>query len=279
MVTPVQYDYPPAIYESVGQNVDGGGKSGAVSVLTAQRNDPGDPWEAVNRALYGTSEVLDRVAIRPAAMAYRRILPRPIRNGIHHVLVNLDEPRLAVDHLLQGRLRRAGQATLRFSANSTIGLLGVFDVADRLGLKRTDTDFGITLGRLHVGAGPYLYIPVLGPSSVRDAVGTGIDFALDPLNWFPYSGSTVVTNSAAILQGVDARARIDRDLVDLKRSSVDPYATIRSVYTQMRGSEVRGGALDVKALPDFPEEEISASPPSSVNTSTPEDQSTTSPPR
>ena len=248
-----QFDCPPAICELVDETGAGGGAADAVS--PGPHADPEDPWEDFNRSLYDVNAVLDRAAVRPAAMTYRRVLPRPVRAGVRHALTNLDEPRLAIDHLLQGKLARAGGAAVRFAANSTLGVFGVFDVAGRAGLKRVDTDFGITLGRAHFGAGPYLYVPILGPSSVRDIVGTGVDFALDPLNWIQFRGAGTATTVTTVLQGLDTRAEIERDLADMKRSAVDPYATIRSVYTQLRASEVRGGALDVKDLPDFPDEE------------------------
>ena len=259
---------PPAICERVDQG--GAGGDGAREVAPSQRtSDSGDPWEGFNRGLYGANEVLDRFAVRPAAMTYKRVLPRPVRTGVRHVLSNLDEPRLAIDHLLQGKPKRAGGAAVRFAANSTLGVFGLFDVADRAGLKRVDTDFGITLGRAHFGPGPYLYVPLLGPSSVRDVVGTGVDFALDPLNWIQYRGSGTTTTATTILQGLDARAGIERDMADMKRSSVDPYATIRSIYLQLRASEVRGGAVDVKDLPDFPDEEAAPEPTPEAGSSTP----------
>ena len=264
-----QFDCPPAICEFVDRDGAGGGAMEPMAPEPPDARDSADPWEGLNRNLYGASEVIDRAAIRPAAMTYRRVLPRPVRTGVHNVLSNLDEPRLAIDHLLQGKLVRAGGSTLRFATNSTLGVLGIFEVAGGLGLKRKDTDFGITLGRMHFGAGPYIYVPVLGPSSVRDIVGTGVDFALDPLNWIQFRGSTTASTTTTILTGLDARARIERDLVDLKRSAVDPYATIRSVYLQLRASEVRGGALDVQDLPDFPDEPAPAADPPPSDTAQP----------
>jgi phospholipid-binding lipoprotein MlaA len=133
-------------------------------------------------------------------------------------------------------------------------VFGIFDVAKHVGLNHHDTDFGITLGRMHVGAGPYIYVPVLGPSSTRDIVGTGVDFALDPLNWIPFRESNIATNSTIVLEGLDTRAEIDSDLAGVKRNAVDPYATIRSIFTQVREAEVRGGAADVMDLPAFPDD-------------------------
>lgn len=250
---------PPAIV----QTIDLGCGSGAEQ---AAPSDPADPWEGANRRLYAVNEGLDKVAIRPLSMTYRRVLPRPARNAVHHALENLDEPRLAIDHLLQGKIQRAGGSVVRFATNSTIGVLGIFDVAKRAGFERHDTDFGIILGRHHVAAGPYIYVPVLGPSTVRDLIGTGVDFGLDPLNWVQFRGSTAVSNTTLALEGLDTRASIDRDLASLKRTAVDPYATIRSIYTQLRESEVRGGAMDVMNLPEFPSEPelpVEDQPPSS----------------
>ena len=247
MIASEQFDAPPAICEQMAQEAE------ARSQAPPQR-EPGDPWEGANRFLYGVNDVLDRVAIRPIAMTYRRILPRPVRGGVRNMLSNLEEPGLVVDNLLQGHVGHAGGATMRFATNSTLGVLGIVDVAQHIGWKRHDTDFGITLGRMRVPAGPYLYVPILGPSSVRDLAGTGVDFALDPLNWIPFRGSTTFNNTTTAMKGIESRVAIEEELAAMKRGAVDPYATVRSIYTQLRESEVRGGGVDIGALPDFPDE-------------------------
>ncbi|MGE3142183.1 MAG: VacJ family lipoprotein [Hyphomonadaceae bacterium] len=215
--------------------------------------DREDPWEGVNRDLYGAHNFIDRVALRPAAMAYKHALPSPVRSGVRNFISNLDEPRVLVNDVLQGRLPRAGVAALRFVTNTTVGVLGLFDVAKHAGWERHENDFGVTMGRAHIDAGPYLFIPVLGPSSVRDLVGAGVDLVLDPLNWAQYRHKDEVDLTLTVVDGLDTRAELDPVIKNVNETSIDPYVTIRSVYTQAREAEVNGGAVRLEDLPDFPD--------------------------
>ena len=129
-----------------------------------------DPAEKLNRKGYAIHQVLDRFLLRPAAMTYFAITLKPLRLGIENVLTNLGEPVVAVNDVLQGRFRKAGATTVRFVTNSTIGVAGIFDVAKHAGIPRHDNGFALTLGRAGVKPGPYLFIPLMGPSTVRDAV-------------------------------------------------------------------------------------------------------------
>lgn len=236
----VAHDAPPAIERTV----DSPGRTA---------HAPGDPAEHTNRVLYRLNDGLDRILLRPVAMSYRRWLPRPVRTGIRNVLDNLDEPAIAVNDLLQGRPRPAGSAVLRFASNSTVGVLGIFDVARVWGLHPHDNDFGLTLARHGAGAGPYLFVPVLGPSSVRDVVGLGVDFAIDPLNLVKVRrGASAALDATVALEAIDDRGSIDADLRALQLSAADPYASIRSVYLQTRAAEVRDGRTG--DLPDIPDD-------------------------
>ncbi len=263
MLAPIWIELAPvAIYETYGSTATVADVTSAAPPSPAK--DAADPWQDANRRLYGVNDDLDRVALRPAAMAYRRWLPRPVRNGVHNAIANLDEPRVIVNDVLQGRVNRAGVATLRFAMNSSIGVAGVFDVAREAGWRRHENDFGVTLGRLGVTPGPYIFVPLLGPSTVRGLVGTGVDFVLDPLNWIPYRHANDIAVATNAFDALDSRARIDRDLTDLKRVAVDPYATVRSIYLQSKEAEVQGGMLDVRDLPDFPD--APETPPDSLET-------------
>ena len=213
-----------------------------------------DPWEKLNRGLFHVGTVADRIAFRPLAMSYRRWLPGPIRRGLHNVLANLDEPVIAINDGLQGRPLTAGKTALRFAANTTIGVVGVFDPARHVHLPHHDNDFGVTLGIYHVSAGPYVYVPLLGPSSVRGLLGAGVDYAIDPLNWLQYRSSTEISAGATILGALDTRAEVDTQLTDLYETAIDPYAALRSIYLQSKASQVRGDAVDLNEMPDFPEE-------------------------
>jgi phospholipid-binding lipoprotein MlaA len=230
------------------------GSAPLVAPKASRRGDPSDPWEPVNRKIYGLNGVIDRGALRPLAMAYRRWLPRPIRNGLHNAVRNLDEPDIALNDILQGRLSRAGVATVRFVTNSIVGVGGLFDVARHAKLAHHDNDFGITLGRYHLGAGPYLYLPIRGPSNLRDTIGIGVDFVLDPVGWARFAGASTMRTGQAVIGGLDTRAGVDDSLREVQDTSIDPYATLRSFYQQIRASEIHGGPVELDSASDFPDE-------------------------
>lgn len=217
-----------------------------------------DPLEDANRQSYRFNDFLDRHLVRPAAMAYRRWLPGPVRTGVHNVLSNLGEPVTLINDVMQGHAADAGRSGVRFLANSTVGLAGVFDVAKHAGIAHHDNDFGVTLGRYHVPPGPYLYLPLVGPSNARDITGDVVDFFLDPVD-FSGGGNVGAADSARFtLNGLDTRVAIDRELRTLNAMGFDPYIAIRSFYVQTRQSQIDGGRLNLEAMPDFPEEEPGA---------------------
>ena len=145
-----------------------------------------DPWQAYNRAVYSFNAGLDRFALNPAVGAYRTVAPAPVRAGVTNFFDNLDDIRTLMNQVLQLRWRPAWDTTRRFAANSTLGVLGVFDPATRFGIPKHDEDFGQTLGRYGVAKGPYFMLPLFGPSTLRDALGRGVDLLalgwLDPLD-------------------------------------------------------------------------------------------------
>ncbi len=223
----------------------------AAPALAAPTHNP-DPWEKFNRKSFAFSQAIDKALFRPLAMAYVHVVPGPVRDGIHNVLSNLNEPVVAMNDILQGRFKRAVTTTARLAVNTTIGVGGVFDVASKLGAPHHDNGFDVTLGRLHVGAGPYVYIPILGPATVRVLVGTGVDSLSDPLHWTRYPDQTTINIVRPVVGGVDTRARVDDQLQALLSDATDPYATLRSVYLQNEESQVQDGqpAAD-QPLPDF----------------------------
>ena len=239
-----------------------------------------DPWESTNRKLFGFNQALDRRVLRPGVVFYHHATPTPVRNGLHNVLTNMTEPVIIINNVLQLRPARAIRQFGRFAYNSTVGIGGVFDVATRSGLEYENADFGLTLARYGVRSGPYIFVPILGPTTVRDLVGRGVDSYVDPLNSINYDGRDVLAPTRTVLGGIDARDQVDALLKDVNRTATDPYATIRSAYLQNREAQVRGAptsAASLQALPDFGPESPAPSPgPSSSGPSaaapTPDDQ-------
>ncbi len=210
-----------------------------------------DPFEPVNRALFGFHQVLDHILIRPAAVAYKRIVPKLVRSGIAHVFSNLGEPAVFVNDVLQGRGKEATETFTRFAGNTTFGVFGLFDVATHAGLPHHPNDFGITLARYGFKPGPYIFVPLSGPTTVRDAIGSVAGLALNPLILLRYSGGDAVGATGAVGGGLETRIDVDDELKALFASATDPYASFRSYFLQNRQAEVNGGRIDVEELPDF----------------------------
>ncbi|HWU27418.1 MAG TPA: VacJ family lipoprotein [Rhizomicrobium sp.] len=219
---------------------------------TAQMtSDPNDPWESWNRKVLSMNMSFDHAVLKPTAEAYVSVVPEPARNGLHNFLTNLDSPVIFANDLLQGEFELAGETLGRFGLNSTAGLAGLIDVATPAGLPRHASDFGQTLGVWGLGANPYLVLPLLGPSNPRDFVGYVADTFMDPLN---YVGIREIQywemgRGAAVI--IDQRAGNMEMLDQLDQSSVDKYATMRSLYRQYRDAHIRHGQQDVKDLPNM----------------------------
>lgn len=199
-----------------------------------------DPIEPVNRAIFGFNETLDRYVIKPVAIAYHDTLPAPVRHSVRNFLNNLNEPVIFADQLLQGRVRDATNTFSRLVINSVFGVAGLFDVAGSGGNTFQTADFGQTLGVWGIGPGPYLVIPILGPSDLRDTLGLIGDSYADPADevaaadnaWGPIIGRSVVS-------AVDLRSRYISSLDRLRSTSLDYYATLRAVYLQRRAAVIR----------------------------------------
>jgi len=201
-----------------------------------------DPIEPANRAIFDANRFVDRNVAKPVAEAYRDNLPDGVRHAIHNSLSNLGEPVIGLNDALQGNFGRALVAVQRFAVNTTVGGVGVFDVASDWDLRHHDADFGQTLGVWGIGEGPYVELPLLGPSDARDAVGTLIGFVVNP--FFLAGGSPAVSfTEAGISAGkmLDTRTTYLGTLDALESTSVDYYATLRSVYIQHRQALVAEG--------------------------------------
>ena len=229
-----------------------GAAASAQSQAAAERlREPADPLESFNRGLYSIHRGLDRAIIRPLMLVYTGVMPRPLRSGVRNAVGNLGEPITFVNDVLQVRPRRASRTLTRFATNSTIGLGGVFDLAKDAGFPRHTSDFGQTLARYGVGPGPYLFLPGLGPSSLRDLTGRIVDSTADPVNWFHFEGDTAVRIARPTVTALEYRALFDSDLQALDTTATDPYVTLRSAYLQNRQSFIQDGQVDVDALPSF----------------------------
>jgi phospholipid-binding lipoprotein MlaA len=209
-----------------------------------------DPLQGFNRGSFGFSMGLDHAVLRPVAHGYMAVTPSPLRRRVSAVVYNLGEPSTTVNDILQGKPKRAGRSSARFLINSTIGVLGIWDVATGLGLKAHDADFGQTFGRYGVRPGPYLYVPVIGPSNFRDGVGRVLDFFTDPVGIVGGGYTTTFGATRLGVQTVDTRARADTAFRALD-DATDPYVTARSAYGQYREAFIREATGEVQTLPDF----------------------------
>jgi phospholipid-binding lipoprotein MlaA len=203
-----------------------------------------DPIEPTNRFFYRVNDTIDTYALRPAAVAYRDVVPGAVRRPIHNVLNNLGAPAMFANDVLSAKPRRAGDSLMRFLINTTAGAGGLFDVATGWGYPDHNSDFGMTLALWGVGQGPFLFLPVLGPSNPRDAVGFGANTVLDPLTWASFGGSTAVNLTRYGATALDTRERLIEPVDQIKRSALDPYATFRSLARQNRADEVAKAGQD-----------------------------------
>ena len=210
--------------------------------------DDNDPLEIPNRFIFAFNQTLDVAIIRPAAVLYRDLVPEYLRQRVHLFLRNLSEPVTLANDLLQGDLERAGTTADRFLLNSTGGVLGFWDVATDLGHPYHKEDFGQTLGVHGVGEGPYLVLPLLGPSNLRDATGKVVDIFLDPFFYIARETDKEEWQLYRfLLDGLDFRTRNLETLDEIERDALDFYARLRSLYRQKRDAEIRN---DVEALAD-----------------------------
>ncbi len=208
----------------------------------AEYFETNDPLEPLNRVTHTVNDAVDTMLLRPAAEAYRIFVPPPIRTGVGNVLDNLLLPRTVANDLLQGNTKKAGEGAARFVINSTIGILGIFDFATDMGYAPQFEDFGQTMAVWAgtTNGGPYIVLPILGPSNVRDTAGRAVDFFSDPWQYFG-DGNLVDAGriARAGLQVVDTREALIEPLDALRASSIDYYAALRSAYTQQRARDIR----------------------------------------
>lgn len=202
-------------------------------------DEANDPLEGLNRAVFGFNELIDVWFLRPAATLYRGLLPPPIQQGIHNALSNLSTPIVLLNDLLQGETERAANTVSRFAINSTVGVLGFGDPASEMGYKPHDEDFGQTLAVWGAGEGAYIVLPIFGPSNPRDIVGRVVDYFSDPINiWASNVDKEGIPLARGVLEAIDTRAQYYDAIEDMRKNSLDYYASMRSFYRQHRNSEI-----------------------------------------
>lgn len=200
-----------------------------------QANDPLEPF---NRAMFEVNLGLDKAIIKPIAYVYKEVVPDIFQNFVKNFLDNLRSPIVFANDLMQGEFERAGTTLIRFLMNSSFGIAGINDFAGEVGLVRHDEDFGQTMAVSGIESGPYLMLPIFGPSNPRDGVGILVDILLDP---FQYIGNTVFGFARSGSRAVDSRARKYDTINDLERTSLDFYAAVRSLHRQRRADQIRNG--------------------------------------
>jgi phospholipid-binding lipoprotein MlaA len=209
-----------------------------------------DPLEPMNRYFFSVNMFLDEVLLKPFAGYYNIALPQVAKDGIRGILRNVDTPVILANDLFQGEGNRAGITTGRFFVNTTLGLGGFFDVAKHFGMPYHDEDFGQTLAVWGTGEGPYLMLPLLGPSNPRDASGKIVDKFLDPMTYIGYIYDVDYINTIrGGLEAIDTRARNLQAIDELQKGSIDFYATVRSLYRQHRNDAIRNGKEDEDLTP------------------------------
>ena len=203
-----------------------------------------DRFEKTNRSIYKFNKGVDTAVIKPVTQGYRAVVPGIARRGVSNALDNVDEPLSFINAVLQGKFKVAFRAADRFLINSTFGIAGLFDHATEMGLPKQEEDFGQTLAAWGVGSGPYIMLPLLGPSTLRDTVGFGVDSVTDP--WPKFQKHVVGidgTERIAVTAGeaIDLRSRLVDTADPLLATALDEYATVRAAYLQQRLSDIYDG--------------------------------------
>jgi phospholipid-binding lipoprotein MlaA len=214
------------------------------ATVPAGKPDPRDPWEKFNRSMYTINDSLDRAIAKPVAKGYKKVTPQFVRTGISNAITNIDTVSTIVNGLLQGKVKQAGRDSARFLLNSTLGLAGLFDPASAAGFEYNEEDFGQTLGVWGIQSGPYLMLPIFGPSTVRDAFARIPDQYTYPVNYLEDDSTRYLIRGVDF---VDLRAGL-LDLDAQIERSYDKYAFIRNAWLQRREFQVRDGNVEDQSL-------------------------------
>lgn len=201
-------------------------------------DNPRDPYEGFNRSMYAVNEAVDKYAAKPVAQVYDKAVPLPVKAGVGNFFGNVGDLWIGVNGALQGKFGEAGVDLGRLLVNSTVGIFGLFDVASELGLEKHEEDFGQTLAVWGAGDGGYLFWPIIGPRTVRDTAGWGVDIAVDPVGFVEPIASR---NSLRLLRFVDVRASLLPADKVVEEAALDKYAYIRDAYLQRRRNQIFDG--------------------------------------
>ena len=191
-----------------------------------------DPLEPINRAILGFNFFIDDVAIRPVIKTYKFIAPDPVEKGVSNFFSNLKEPMRFVSFVFQGEFMKSVNSVGRFSIN-TFTSLGTFDLASRIGMTKNETDIGLTLAKNGVSSGPYIVVPIIGPSNIRDLSGNVVEFFVDPV-----TNNIPNRSYVSIGSGLNSRAEVDEQVDQIRDISTDRYELIKSIYYQNRNSQI-----------------------------------------
>jgi phospholipid-binding lipoprotein MlaA len=197
-----------------------------------------DPIEGFNRAMYAFNDGVDKAVIKPVAKGYDAVLPNPVRTGVTNFFGNIADLFIGVNNLLQGKVSDGGSDLGRVAVNTTVGVLGVFDVASGMGLEKHEEDFGQTFGRWGMGSGAYVVLPLLGPRTVRDTGGLVLDVATDPV---AYIDHVPTRNTLFTVRAINDRANLLPAEKVVEEAALDKYSYIRDAYLQRRRSMVYDG--------------------------------------
>ena len=211
----------------------------------ATSGNPKDPIEGFNRSMYSVHDGIDTVLLKPVATGYAAVLPDPVQTGVTNFFANINDVMNSVNSLLQGKPKDAASDVGRVLVNTTVGVLGLFDVATDMGLEKHDEDFGQTFGVWGVGEGAYVFLPILGPRTARDTVGVWLDLWAEPIN---YIDNVPVRNSLWALLAVNKRANLLPADKVIEEAALDKYSYIRDAYLQNRRNQVYDGNPPARAL-------------------------------
>lgn len=215
--------------------------SGCATYTGNSMSDSNDPWQLVNKPVFAMNDAFDQALFKPLAKGYNAIIPKPIRTGVNNFFSNLNEIDNSINNLLQGKPNEFATSIGRLAINSTIGIGGIFDVASHMGLKSAPEDFGQTIGALGSGAGPYVVLPLLGSSSVRDIPGVVISALLNPLAWLD---DISFRNIMVGVNAVDGRSNLLSKEDIASEISDDKYTLYRDAYLEEREFQISDGNID-----------------------------------
>ncbi|HYS64033.1 MAG TPA: VacJ family lipoprotein [Paraburkholderia sp.] len=223
---------------------------------TGPDRKPGDPFEPVNRAVFNFNDGVDRYVAVPVAKGYQKVTPRPLRTAVSNFFSNLGDLSNAANALLQLKITDATEDIIRFAFNSTFGLGGLLDWATPAGLPKHHQDFGLTLGHWGIPSGPYLVLPLFGPSTVRDSMGLVVDVKFNPLNYI----EPAERNPLYVLQFVSVRSDLLGATDLLQQAALDKYSFVRDAYTQQRRARLRGTSDNAEPLPEYEDQGDTGTP-------------------